>query len=257
MLRKRQAVFAANWKMHKTIQETGAFLASFLGALRESSDRKIVIAPPFTALLAARQEIDSCKRQDVSIAAQNVFFEKKGAYTGEISLPMLQELGVEFVILGHSERRHVFGETDMEVAFKVRAVCEAGLCPILCVGERLSEREAERTNMVIGIQLAAATAALSESALNALIIAYEPVWAIGTGKVASSEQIAQVHAFIRSWFAAHFNSALAENIRILYGGSVKSNNAAQIMAIADVDGLLVGGASLDAVEFLKIVSCEI
>lgn len=257
MVRKRQPVFAANWKMHKTIQETREFFSSFLGAFKECTDRKIVIAPPFTALSAAREEIDAFRRQDISIAAQNVFFEKKGAYTGEVSLSMLQELGVDFVILGHSERRHVFGETDMDVAFKVQAVCEAGLCPILCVGERLHEREAEKTNMVIGIQLAAATAALSESALNALIIAYEPVWAIGTGKVASSEQIAQVHAFIRAWFAAHFNWALAENIRILYGGSVKLNNAAQIMAIADVDGLLVGGASLDAGEFVKIVSCEI
>jgi triosephosphate isomerase len=257
MLRKRQPIFAANWKMHKTIQETRAFFASFFGALSEYADRKTVIAPPFTALAAAREEIGAFKRQDVSIAAQNVFFEEQGAYTGEVSLPMLQELGVEFVILGHSERRHIFGETDMGVAFKVRAVCEAGLCPILCVGERLSEREAERTNMVIGIQLAAALATLPENALHGLIIAYEPVWAIGTGKVASAEQIAQVHAFIRSWFAVHFNSALAENIRILYGGSVKLNNAAQIMGIADVDGLLVGGASLDAGEFVKIVSCEI
>lgn len=257
MLRKRQPVFAANWKMHKAIRETRAFFASFLGILKEYSDRKIVIAPPFTALSAAREEIETFNRQDISIAAQNVFFEKQGAYTGEVSLPMLQELSVEFVILGHSERRHVFGETDMDVAFKVRAVCEAGLCSILCVGERLNEREAERTNTVIGIQLAAAMSALPENALNALIIAYEPVWAIGTGKVASSEQIAQVHAFIRFWFASHFNSTLAENIRILYGGSVKSNNAAQIMAISDVDGLLVGGASLDAGEFVKIVSCEI
>lgn len=257
MLRKRQPVFAANWKMHKTIQETRTFFASFFSAFRGYADRKIVIAPPFTALSAAREEIYAFKRQDVFVAAQNVFFEKKGAYTGEVSLPMLQELGVEFVILGHSERRHIFRETDRDVAFKVRAVCEAGLHPILCVGECLNEREAERTNMVIGIQLAAALAALPENALNGLIIAYEPVWAIGTGKVALAEQIAQVHAFIRSWFAAHFNSALAENIRILYGGSVKSNNAAQLMCIPDVDGLLVGGASLDAEEFVKIVSCEI
>ncbi|MEZ0328851.1 MAG: triose-phosphate isomerase [Dissulfuribacterales bacterium] len=257
MLRKRQPVFAANWKMHKTVQETRAFFASFLDVLNTYTDRKTIIAPPFTAIAAAREEIDAFKRQDVSIAAQNVFFEKKGAYTGEVSVPMLQELGVEFVILGHSERRHVFGETDMEVAFKVKAVLAAGLSPILCVGERLNEREAEKTNMVIAIQLAAALAALSENALNGLIIAYEPVWAIGTGKVASLEQIAEVHAFIRAWLADHFNSALAENIRILYGGSVKSNNAAQIMGIADVDGLLVGGASLDAAEFVKIVSCEI
>lgn len=257
MVRKRQPIFAANWKMHKTVGETRAFFRSFLGMVPRYEDRKIVMAPPFTAIYAAKEEIDTSNRHDVSIASQNVFFEPQGAYTGEISVPMLHELGVEFVIVGHSERRHIFGETDMQVALKIKAALEGGLCPILCVGERLSEREAGRTDLIIAIQLAAGLAGLAEDLMGRLVIAYEPVWAIGTGKVASEAQIAEVHSFIRAWFAEHFNSTLAENIRILYGGSVKPHNAAQIMAIDDVDGLLVGGASLNADEFAKIVACEI
>jgi len=257
MSRTRQPIFAANWKMHKTIEETKAFFASFLEVSSAHEDRKTVIAPSFTSLGVARDILNACGRKDMVLAAQNVFYEQSGAYTGEISVPMLRELGVEFVILGHSERRHVFGETDMDVALKVRAALEGGLSPILCVGERLSEREAEMTRAVINIQLSAALATLTEDMLNRLVIAYEPVWAIGTGKVATSEQISEVHGFIRTWFAKHFNSTLAENIRILYGGSVKLHNAPQIMGIENVDGLLVGGASLNAVEFAKIVSCEI
>jgi triosephosphate isomerase len=241
-------LIAANWKMQKTIEETESFLADFLPKVPDGGT-DVVICPPFPSLKAA---VEHCAQSRVTVAAQNMHEAESGAFTGEVSAPMLLELGVRGVILGHSERREHFCETDEALARKVPAALDAGLEPILCVGEKEAERGAGQTAEVLTRQVDADLAALDEGRLAEVVIAYEPIWAIGTGNTATAEQAQEAIALIRERIAARSGEA-AERIRILYGGSVKPDNAAELLAQPDVDGALVGGASLDPNDFLAIV----
>jgi triosephosphate isomerase len=246
---ERKPLVAANWKMHKTRAETTAFLDAFLPLARERLDGvELVLCPPFTSLQAA---VEGCAGTEVGVAAQNLHFERQGAFTGEVSAPMLAELGVDGVILGHSERRQLFGETDEALRRKVPAALGEGLTPILCVGETIAEREAGETEDVLRRQLEADLADVAEADLARMEIAYEPVWAIGTGKNATVDQATAAIAYIRSLVAARGASA-AESIRILYGGSVKPANAAELLGPGEIDGALVGGASLSPGDFFEI-----
>jgi triosephosphate isomerase len=247
----RKPICAANWKMHKTRPEAAAFVDSFLPLAAELLDStEIVVCPPYTALALT---VERCATSAIRVAAQNMHFEDEGAFTGEVSAPMLVDLGVDGVILGHSERRQMFGETDEALARKVPAALDAGLQPVLCVGETLAEREADETNAVLERQLTADLADVPESQLGKLVIAYEPVWAIGTGRKATPEQTADAVAFIRSVVGGRDENA-ASAIRILYGGSVKPENAAEVLGADDVDGALVGGASLDPDDFAAVAA---
>jgi len=244
----RRPLVAANWKMQKTVAEADDFLDRFVGAIGDLGAVDLVVCPPYTALAAS---VERTRRSPVAIAAQNMHSEPEGAYTGEVSAGMLLELGVEGVVLGHSERRGLFCETDEALAPKVPAALEAGLLPILCVGESEAQRDGEETEAVLRAQLEADLAAVADGRLADVVIAYEPIWAIGTGRTATAEQAQQAVAFIRSLIAER-DAAAAERIRILYGGSVKPANAAELMTQPDVDGALVGGASLDPDDFLAI-----
>ena len=244
----RTPLLAANWKMHKTVEETERFLADFLPRV-PGDGVEVVICPSYLSLKTA---VEHCAQSRARVAAQNMHEEKEGAFTGEVSAPMLLELGVDGVILGHSERRQHFGETDEALARKVPAALAAGLEPILCVGEREAERDADETEEVLRRQLEADLAEVGEADLAEVVIAYEPIWAIGTGKTATPEQAQEAIAFIRELIRARSAEA-ADEIRILYGGSVKPDNAAELIAQPDVDGALVGGASLDPGDFAAIV----
>jgi triosephosphate isomerase len=245
----RRKLIAGNWKMYKTVAEAVTLVEEIRkGAATAPADT--LVAPPFTALGAV---VAAAKGSPVAVAAQNMHFEKEGAFTGEVSAPMLVDLGVTHVILGHSERRQYFAETDDGVAKKTKAALANDLTPIACVGETLAEREAGRTMEVVARQLGAILDAITADEAKQVVIAYEPVWAIGTGKVATPEQAQEVHAFIRSRIAAKHGQAVADALRILYGGSVKPDNVKGLMALPDVDGALVGGASLKADSFLKLV----
>ena len=246
----RTPFIAANWKMHKTLAETRAFAEKLAPRARDFGGVEVAIAPPFTALAALHNALAGT---DVALAAQNAHFESHGAFTGETSVAMLAELGCRYVILGHSERRALFGESDAFIAKKVAAVQAAGLRPILCVGESLAEREAGRTFEVVGAQLAGSLARADATKAAELVVAYEPVWAIGTGKTATPALAQEAHAFVRARLAERFSEAAAGEIRIQYGGSVKPENAAELMAQADIDGALVGGASLDPESFSAII----
>lgn len=246
----KKALIAANWKMHKTIAEAVSFAEMIQRQTGSFVDRQVILAPPFTALAAMRHAI---WRQEFKLAAQNCHFEAKGAFTGEVSCVMLKDLGCDYVIVGHSERRHVFGETDEMIRKKVSAVFSAGMVPILCVGEVLEEREAGRTFEVVQTQLDRATEGLSPEQGQNLAVAYEPVWAIGTGKTATPDQAQEVHAFIRERLSAIWDKTVANSVRIMYGGSVKPDNVDALMAQPDIDGMLVGGASLEVASFLRIV----
>jgi triosephosphate isomerase (TIM) len=246
----RTKFVCGNWKMHKTAAEARA-LVKDLRALAEgpAAEVEVAVAPPFTALAAAGEALRGSK---IELAAQNVHAEPQGAFTGEVSAGMLAEAGVRHVIVGHSERRQLFGETDEGVRRKVGAVLGAGMRPIVCVGELLAEREAGRTLEVVGRQVRGALAGLPPAVVAALTVAYEPVWAIGTGKTASSAQAQEVHAAIRA-LLREMAGGSADAVRIQYGGSVKPDNARELMAQPDVDGALVGGASLKAQDFVQIV----
>ncbi|SMC26642.1 triosephosphate isomerase [Desulfacinum hydrothermale DSM 13146] len=246
----RKPLMAANWKMHLSIREAVDFIARLHEVVAGSEDREVLIAPPFTHLWAVREAMGAA---GFSLAAQNCHWEEKGAFTGEISLPMLKEVGCGYVILGHSERRHIFGEPDEWVGLKTAAAFAHGVTPILCVGEKLEEREAQKTEEVLLRQLETGLAQAPAEQVASLVIAYEPVWAIGTGKTASPEQAQEAHAFIRGWLARRYQKEIAKNIRILYGGSVKPDNVDALMAQPDIDGALVGGASLDVASFGRIV----
>ena len=246
----RTPVIAANWKMHKTVAEAEAFLADFLGRTGDPRGREVVICPSFLALRAV---VDICLQSPVRVAAQNMHEEADGAFTGEVAAPMLTELGVDGVILGHSERRRHFCESDEALARKVPAALGAGLQPILCVGERESERDANETEDVLRRQVETDLAEVGDDRLADVVIAYEPVWAIGTGKTATPEQATDAIAFIRSLVSARSAEA-AERIRILYGGSVKPENAADLLGREEIDGALVGGAALDPAGFAEIVA---
>jgi triosephosphate isomerase len=244
----RRPILAANWKMQKTNAEAKAFAAEFLPLVADASEVDIVIAPPFTALATLA---DALKGSKVALAAQNVNPEPKGAFTGEIAPGMLVELGCAYTIVGHSERRALYGESDAFVARKAKALLESDIRPIVCVGETLDEREANRIFEVIGGQLSGSLAEIPGARAEEVVIAYEPVWAIGTGKTATPEMAQEVHAFIREQLGKQFGDAGAK-IRIQYGGSVKPDNVDTLMAQPDIDGALVGGASLVPADFSRI-----
>jgi triosephosphate isomerase len=247
----RRALIAGNWKMHKTAAE-GVSLAT---ALRSALDERpapadVLVAPPFTALHAVGAALSG---SGILLGAQNMHFEKEGAFTGEISAPMLREAGCTHVIVGHSERRHLFHEDDGLVAQKVASAIEGDLVPILCVGETLAERRASRTEEVVLRQLDLALFGVEPGAVSSLVVAYEPVWAIGSGHPATPAQAQEVHALIRRRIASSHGAPAADGVRILYGGSVKPENIVAIVAEPDIDGALVGGACLDASSFLRIL----
>jgi triosephosphate isomerase len=240
----RRPFVAANWKMNKTVGEAEDFVERFLGSIGDLHGVDVALCPPFTALAAV---VDRTRE----VLAQNVHFEASGAFTGEVSIPMLADLGVAGAIVGHSERRQMFGETDEALARKVVALLEAGLLPLLCCGETEAERDAGETKAVLERQLTADLAEVDHGDLSRLVIAYEPIWAIGTGRTATTEQAQDACAFIRGLIAERDTDA-AEATRILYGGSVKPDNAADLFGQPDIDGGLVGGASLDPDDFLAI-----
>jgi triosephosphate isomerase len=246
----RTPVVAANWKLHKTVAETEAFVDAFLPLAEQLGHADLFLCPPYPSLATA---VRRCVESAVRVAAQNMHEEPAGAFTGEVAAPMLTELGVDGVILGHSERRALFNETDQALARKVPAALAAGLAPILCVGETEAERDGEQTEAVLRRQVEADLAAVPGDRLADVVIAYEPVWAIGTGRNATPEQAASAIAFIRSLVAGR-DSRAAEGIRILYGGSVKPDNAASILSSDGVDGALVGGASLDPSDFAAVAA---
>jgi triosephosphate isomerase (TIM) len=248
---KRRRVVAGNWKMYKTIAETRTFISAFAPLVSSAKQCDIVIAPPFTSISAA---VESAKGTNIGISGQDVFWEREGAFTGEIAPPMLVEAGCRYVIVGHSERRQFFGETDETVAKKTKAALSFGLTPIVCVGETLSHREAGQTEKICQTQFAGGFTALTPEEFSRILIAYEPVWAIGTGKTATPEIAAAAHRFLRQCAAERFSPAQASALRILYGGSVKPDNIQGLMAQEELDGALVGGASLDPKSFAAIVS---
>lgn len=245
----RRPYIAANWKMNKTTSEADEFLDVFLPT-QTADGPEVVICPTYLALARVAER---CAGTPVKPAAQNMYFEDSGAFTGEISAPMLLDLGVDAVILGHSERRQNFGETDEALARKVRRAIEAGIEPILCCGETEAERESEDTDAVVSHQVITDLAEVPTDDLDKVVVAYEPIWAIGTGKTASTEQAQETIHFIRSLLRSRDPEA-AQRVRILYGGSVKPGNAAELMAQPDIDGALVGGAALDPGDFGGIVA---
>jgi triosephosphate isomerase (TIM) len=247
---KRRRVIAGNWKMYKNQMETRAFFTKFKSLVAGVSDCDIVVAPPFTAISTA---IKSTKGTEISISAQDVFWEKEGAFTGEISAGMLVEAGCTHTIIGHSERRQYFGETNETVFKKTKAALAAGLIPIVCIGEMLADREAGRTEAIIQEQFLGSVGALTPEEFSRILIAYEPVWAIGTGRTATPEIAAAVHKFVRQCVESQFSASHAAAVRILYGGSVKPDNIKGLMAQEELDGALVGGASLDPKSFASLV----
>jgi triosephosphate isomerase len=242
---------AGNWKMYKTPAETTAFFEKFRPLAGQAEHCEVVICPPFTNLAAA---VEAAQGTRIHVGAQNIGWAKEGAFTGEISGPMIVASGATYVIVGHSERRQYFAETDETVLKRTLAALEFGLTPIVCVGERLEEREGGHTEAVLARQFQKGIAGLSEQQFARIVIAYEPVWAIGTGKTATPEIAADTHRAIRAQVRAKFGKEAGEAIRILYGGSVKPDNARSLMAQPEIDGVLVGGASLDAVSFASIVN---
>jgi triosephosphate isomerase len=249
-MENRRPLIAGNWKMYKTPQEAAETAEQLVEQVRDVSDVDIMIAPPFTALESVSRAI---KNSPVALGAQDLYWEEEGAYTGEISAPMLKSMGCEYGIIGHSERRQYFGETDKTVNQKIQAAIRIGLKPVFCIGETEQERESEQTFSVLDKQGRKGLERLVLEQLDTLIIAYEPVWAIGTGKTATDDQAQEVHQFIRSLIEKSFGNELSKSIRILYGGSVKPDNILNLMEMPDIDGALVGGASLDADSFSQIV----
>ncbi len=247
----RTPLIAGNWKMFKTVADTVKYVKEFRGLVKDIDDVEIVVAPPFQAVHAAAE---AARNSNIAIAAQNLHWEREGAFTGEVSAPMIREAGAEFVIVGHSERRTLFGETDATVNRKTAAALAAGLTPIVCIGETLDQRERDETLAVLDRQIQLGLDGLAGDRLERLIVAYEPVWAIGTGRNATPEQASEAHAHIRKRLRQWFGGEAAGRCRILYGGSVKPGNIAELRAQPDVDGALVGGASLDPRGFAEIVA---
>ncbi|MDP9148040.1 MAG: triose-phosphate isomerase [Acidobacteriota bacterium] len=249
----RRRVIAGNWKMYKTIAETRAFFSAFAPLILANANCDIVVAPPFTAIAAS---VEATKNSKIAISGQNVFWEREGAFTGEISPLMLVDAGCRYVIIGHSERRQLFGETDETVARRTTAALAAGLTPIVCVGETLAEREAGHTERICESQFRNGPGALTPGEFSRILMAYEPVWAIGTGRTATPEIAAAAHSYLRSCAGEQFSPGYAAALRILYGGSVKPENIQGLMAQEEIDGALVGGASLDAKSFATIVNAS-
>ena len=242
---------AANWKMYKTVHEAVVFVKEFRGMVKDVPDVEIVVAPPFTALHSVAE---AARNTTVGVAAQNLHWEREGAFTGEISAGMIREAGAEYVIIGHSERRRLFHETDETVNRKLVSALGATLTPIVCIGETLEEREGNQTLEVLDRQIKLGLDGLTGDQVAALVIAYEPVWAIGTGRNATPEQAGEAHAHIRSRLRQWFGGQAAEQCHVIYGGSVKPDNIHALVALPDVDGALVGGASLDVNAFFQIVA---
>src|SRR5262252_4989429 len=250
---KRRRVIAGNWKMYKTSADTRAFFAAVKPLVLEVSDCDMVIAPPFTNIPAA---VESAKSTPIAISAQNVYWEKEGAFTGEVSVGMLVEAGCKYVIVGHSERRQFCGETDDSVSQKSKAVLAGGLIPIVCLGENFAERETSKTEEVLAQQFIGGPGALTAEEFSRILLAYEPVWAIGTGRTATPEIAAAAHRFLRQCVRDQFSPEAAARLRILYGGSGKPDHIQGLMAQPELDGALVGGASLDPRSFAAIVSTK-
>ncbi len=246
----RKPIIAGNWKMFKTLSQAIETARELVGLLKEPPVADVMIAPSHVLLHPLYKVFES---SHVALGAQNLFWEDQGAYTGEISAPMLLSVGCRYVIIGHSERRQFFYETNESINKKIKAAIASELSPIFCIGETEGERDAEKTFSVLDKQVQEGLEKFSEGELKDLVIAYEPIWAIGTGKTATKEQAQEVHAFIRSLIKKIYGNELAKSMRILYGGSVKPKNIAELMGMADVDGALVGGASLEAETFSKIV----
>lgn len=248
---KRKPILAGNWKMNKTSAEARELASKLIPLVSGAKDREIVLSPTFTSLAAVA---DAIKGTNVSLAAQNMHWEDKGAFTGEISAEMLLDLGCKYVIIGHSERRQYFGETDELVNKKVKQALKKGLLPIMCCGETLTEREAGKLNEVINRQVTGGLRDVSADDMKKIVIAYEPVWAIGTGKTATPEQANEVHALIRRTVMSLYTAEISEGLRIQYGGSVTPENVSALMAKPDIDGALVGGASLKPESFAALVN---
>ena len=248
--RYRKTIIAGNWKMNKTPSETKAFAEEFKALLPKTKWCDIVVCVPAADLSAA---VRAFKDSRIAVGAQNVYFEKSGAYTGEVSADMLADLGVRYVIVGHSERRALFGETDEVVNKKVHAALDAGLNPIICVGESLEQREMGVTMELIALQVKSALSGVAAEQMRRCVIAYEPIWAIGTGKTATPEQASEVCTAIRALIRAQYGARVARSVTIQYGGSMKPDNARELLAHEDIDGGLVGGASLEAPALMEIV----
>ncbi len=248
---KRKPIIAGNWKMNKTSREARELAQKLIPLVAAAKDREIVLGPPFTALQTVGEAI---KGTNIALSAQNMHWEDKGAFTGEVSAEMLLDLGCKYVIIGHSERRQYFGETDETVNKKVKQALKKGLLPIMCVGETLAEREAGKLSEVINRQVSGGLKDVGLEDMKKIVIAYEPVWAIGTGKTATPEQAQEVHALIREKVKSLYNASVAEGLRIQYGGSVTPENVSSLMAKPDIDGALVGGASLKPESFAALVN---
>lgn len=246
----RVPIIAGNWKMHKTVAQARQLARAIRQGTERSNRCQVALAPPYTALAAVGEEI---RGSAIVLAAQNVHWEPRGAFTGEVSIPMLEDLGCGIVILGHSERRQHFGETDASVNRRLRAVVRSRLTALVCIGETLEEREAGNYQPVVSQQLAGGLDGLTLPDLLRIILAYEPVWAIGTGRTASPEIAQEVHGAIRDWISQKFGREAGQTVRILYGGSVKPDNIDDLMRQPDIDGALVGGACLEADSFLRII----
>jgi len=244
----RKKLIAANWKMNKNIEESVSFIKEFK-ILVEKNNKDIAIAPPFTALIELKKNLNGTK---IKLGAQNMHFEEKGAFTGEVSASILKDAGCEYVILGHSERRIYFDETDEMISKKIKMALKNKLKVILCIGENLEQRENNETKAIIKFQLENCLRNISNNEMKDIVIAYEPVWAIGTGKTATPEQAEEVHLFIRELLKKLYDGNISENIRIIYGGSVNEKNAKELLAMKNIDGALVGGASLDPKSFAEI-----
>ena len=249
-MENRIPMIAGNWKMFKTCAEAAQSARTLVSLTGDVDGVEIMIAPPFTALTTV---FDITRQSNIFLGAQNLYWETEGAYTGEISGPMIHSAGCRYVIIGHSERRQYFGETDESVNKRIRAALNATLSPVICVGENESQRESEKTFSVLDKQMQNGLEGLSSDQMDSAVIAYEPVWAIGTGKTATPEQAQEVHAYLRKFLADRFDEKIAEKTRILYGGSVKPGNISELMALPDIDGALVGGASLDPETFSNII----
>lgn len=250
----RKPVIAGNWKMFKLVGEAVGTALALKPLVANANHCEVIIAPTYTAIKSVADKLEG---STIKVAAQDVSTETKhGAHTGEVCGDMLKDAGCTHVIIGHSERRQMYGDTDTAVNRKLRAALHFGLTPIVCVGETLEQRDANRAEQVVAAQLAQSLAELTAQEVVRILLAYEPVWAIGTGRTATPNQAQQMHAFIRQWIAQQFDPAAADNLRILYGGSVKPENTADLMREADIDGALVGGASLEAESFARIVNYD-
>lgn len=249
----RTPLMAGNWKLNLTIDEAVALATVLKDRLSDVTDREMMVAPVFTALSSVAAVLAD---SPISLGAQDLFWEEGGAFTGEVSAPLLKDAGCSHVIIGHSERRQLFGETDSAVNRKARAALAAGLVPVICVGETLEEREAGRARQVVERQVRGGLESFSTGDMAGIVLAYEPIWAIGTGQTATPAQADEIHGRIRDLLSADFGDIVADRIRILYGGSVKPGNVDELMAMPHIDGALVGGASLEAESFVRIVRFE-